>query len=251
MGTVRIVNMIPNALSGETNPGQRAEHRGQSRSARPISSGRRSRPPRWAAAFAPIYVSTDGGSTWALRNVVPGNGTFGTKDITVAFAPTGGMLYAGTLNGSNAGRLMQILRTTNFTSTTPMTVMMQRTGPDQPWVITGPASGAGDRLYVGNNNLGTFRTAFVDVCLNASASSPGFMGQLIERRQTGDRTDRRCGLRSMPTARSTPPSSAGPRSAAPTSTSTSSSCATISLPGTSTSSSIWSTLRTMSRASAS
>ena len=184
MGTVRIVNMIPNALSGETN--QDSEPNIAVNPARPTDIvGTAFTPAPLGAAFAPIYVSTDGGSTWALRNVVPGNGTFGTKDISVAFAPTGGVLYAATLNGSNAGRLMQILRTTNFTSTTPMTVMMQRTGPDQPWAITGPASGAGDRLYVGNNSLGTFRTAFVDICLNASASSPSFMGQLIERRQTG------------------------------------------------------------------
>ena len=66
-------------------------------------------PAPMGGAFAPIYVSTDGGATWSLRTVVPGNGASGTGDISVAFATTGGRLYAGIL-GSATGRL-QILRT--------------------------------------------------------------------------------------------------------------------------------------------
>ncbi len=81
--------MIPNSLSGESQPGQRAEHRGQPRRTRPTWSGRRSRPRPMGGSFAPIYVSTDGGNTWSLRTVVPGNGSFGTGDITVGFADDG------------------------------------------------------------------------------------------------------------------------------------------------------------------
>jgi hypothetical protein len=40
-------------------------------------------------AFAPIYVSSDGGAT-GVEPDRPGNGFVGTSDITVAFADTGG-----------------------------------------------------------------------------------------------------------------------------------------------------------------
>src|SRR6476661_8373231 len=153
MGTVHIVNMIPASLSGETNqdsepnlavnPEHPADMVATAFTAAPMGG-----------AFAPIYVSTDGGNTWSLRTVVPGNGSVGTGDITVGFATTGGMLYAGTLNGST-GRL-QIMRTSAFASTTPMTVLVDRASEDQPWVVAGSVVVGGssrDRVYVGNNDF--------------------------------------------------------------------------------------------------
>src|SRR5437667_7459734 len=152
MGTVHVVNMIPASLSGETN--QDSEPNLAVNPERPtdiVATAFTAAP--MGGAFAPIYVSTNGGNTWELRTVVPGNGPVGTGDISVGFATTGGVLYAGILNGQN-GR-MQILRTANFNSTTAMTVLVDRASEDQPWVIAGSVVVSGvsrDRVYVGNED---------------------------------------------------------------------------------------------------
>ena len=131
---IHVVNMIPFSLSGESsqdsepnlavNPAKPTDMVGTAFTRAPMGG-----------SFAPIYVSTDGGNTWSLRTVVPGNGSFGTADITVGFATTSGVLYAGTLNGTTLH--LQILRTASFTSTTPMTVLVDRANEDQPWVVAG------------------------------------------------------------------------------------------------------------------
>jgi hypothetical protein len=189
MVTVRVVNMIPRSLSGEhsqdsepniaVNPEKPSEIVATAFTASPVGG-----------SFAPIYVSTDGGTTWSLRNVVPGNGSFGTGDITVGFSTTGGVLYAGTLNGST-GRL-NILRTSSFTSTTPMTVLVDRDNEDQPWVVVGTVVVGGasrDRVLIGNNdfNQPSGQTATVDVSQNArsGAAPAGFSPRRVERRPTG------------------------------------------------------------------
>ena len=185
---ISVVNMIPASLSGEhsqdsepniaVNPANPREIVATAFTAAPMGG-----------TFAPIYVSTNGGQTWSLRNVVPGNGAFGTGDITVGFATTGGMLYAGTLNGTT-GRL-QIMRTSSLTSTTPMTVLVDRAREDQPWVVAGSVVVSGssrDRVFVGNNdfNQAAGRTATVDLSTDAAtAPAPaGFAPHQIERRAT-------------------------------------------------------------------
>src|SRR6476646_6211331 len=96
---IHIVNMIPFSLSGESS--QDSEPNLAVNPAKPTDMvGTAFTPAPMGGAFAPIYISTDGGNTWSLRTVVPGNGSFGTGDITVGFATTSGVLYAGTLNGS-------------------------------------------------------------------------------------------------------------------------------------------------------
>lgn len=172
MGTITVVNMIPNSLSGESsqdsepniavNPANVNDMVGTAFTPAPLGG-----------SFAPIYVSTDGGHTWALRTVVPGNGSFGTDDITVAFATTGGMLYAGTLNGSNVH--LNILRTSSFNSTTPLTVLVDRANEDQPWVVAGSVvvgSQSVDRVFVGNNdfNQPSGGTATIDVSQDAATA---------------------------------------------------------------------------------
>src|SRR5262249_52247785 len=130
MGTVHVVNMIPASLSGETN--QDSEPNLAVNPAKPTDMVATAfTPAPMGGSFAPIYISTDGGNPWALRIVVPGNGFAGTGDITVGFATTGGVLYAGILSGSTGH--LQILRTSNFTSTTTMTLLVDRASEDQPW----------------------------------------------------------------------------------------------------------------------
>jgi hypothetical protein len=185
---IHIVNMTPNSLSGDSgqnsepnlavNPENPMDMVGTAFTAAPLGG-----------SFAPIYVSTDGGSSWSLRTVVPGNGSFGTDDISVGFATTGGMLYAGTLNGQTVH--MQLLRASSFTSTSPMTVLVDRDNEDQPWVVAGSVVVGGsskDRVFVGNNDFNepSGGTATVDISPDAAATAPpaGFSPIQLEKRTT-------------------------------------------------------------------
>src|ERR1044072_5989364 len=108
---IRVVNMIPPSLSGET--GQDSEPNLAVNPERVTDMGATAfTPARLGGSSAPISVSRAGGTTWSLRTVLPENGRFGTSDITVGFATTGGMLYAGILGGTSTR--LKILRTSSF-----------------------------------------------------------------------------------------------------------------------------------------
>jgi hypothetical protein len=181
--TLTIVNMIPNSLSGEARQDSEPFLAVNPQNTNAIV-GTAFTPAPMGGSFAPIYVSTNGGTTWSLNPIVPGNGFAGTSDITVAFADTGGHLYAGTLNGSTIH--LNLLRTANFTAAMPMTVLVDRANEDQPWTIAASVLVRGvsrDRVYVGNNNFGTLpKTATVDLSLNAAtaAAPAGFAPHRIE-----------------------------------------------------------------------
>jgi hypothetical protein len=155
MSFVRVVNMIPFNQSGETN--QDSEPNLAVNPQRPTDMVGTALTPAPAlpgggvSPFAPIYVSTDGGENWSLRNVIPGGQS--TSDVTVAFATTGGMLYAAIL--SQATTNMFILRTPTFSANTPMTAVFSRPLEDQPWVVAESVVVNGrsvDRVYVGNRD---------------------------------------------------------------------------------------------------
>lgn len=179
MGFVRVVNMIPFNQSGETNqdsepnlavnPQRPTDMVGTAFTPAPLLPGGGLSP------FAPIYVSTDGGENWTLRNVIPGGQS--TSDITVGFAGTGGVLYAAILPQGTTQ--MQILRTPTFASNTPMTVLVNRTLEDQPWVVAGSVVVNGrsvDRVYVGSKDAQARpfvgAVAAVDVSLDAASAAP-------------------------------------------------------------------------------
>ncbi|MBZ5701093.1 MAG: hypothetical protein LAN84_04540 [Acidobacteriia bacterium] len=144
-------------------------------------------------ANAPIYISTDGGATWALNSIVPGNNAVsGTGDITLRFGSTSGVLYAAILRGDLAFQL-NILRTANFTAATTMDPLVNRATDDQPYVqalsvLTGGVSA--DHVYVGNNNISlrlpVGNTASVDLSQDAAtAPAPaGFTTTSVEPRVT-------------------------------------------------------------------
>jgi hypothetical protein len=184
---IEVVNMIPASLSGEAS--QDSEPNIAVNPANPTDIVGTAFTRAAGGTLAPIYVSTDGGLTWALRNVVPGNGSVGTGDITVGFATTGGMLYAGTLHGTTGH--LQILRTSGFTSTTALTVLVDRANEDQPWVVAGSVVVNGtsrDRVFVGSNdfNQAGGLTATVDLSADAAtaAAPAGFAPLALERRAT-------------------------------------------------------------------
>lgn len=177
-----VVNMIPNNRSGEANqdsePNLTVDPSNPSRIA-----GSAFTPNLAANPNAPIYVSTDGGLTWALASIVPSQNTLtGTGDITLRFAASG-TLYAGILRRPSPQLRLNILRSLNFVGGATMTVLVDRTPPagrpDQPWVqaLTGlGGSGAGrDHVYVGSNDrpgTGTGFTATIDRSLDGVGATP-------------------------------------------------------------------------------
>jgi hypothetical protein len=192
----RLVNIIPLSLSGEAH--QDSE---PNLAVNPANTNQMVAtaltPDLLQGPNAPIFVSTDGGQTWATRMVVPGNALpAGTADISAGFAAESGVLYVGILKPDlpTDQKRMQILRTASFLSTATMLVLEDRLGPDQPWVVAdGSLAQPGqpvDRVYVGNNDLGALpTTATVDFSLDAALAAPpaGFAPHRIETDATADR----------------------------------------------------------------
>ena len=191
--TVLVVNMIPKSLSGEehqdseptiaVNPSDPSQIAGSAFTPDPGGGPR-----------APIYVSTDGGRTWRLNSIVPGNDPgSGTNDITLHFGGTSNVLYAGILRPTSSDDTrLNVLRATDYTAPAPMTVLLDRSsgGIDQPYVrattvASGPDKGK-DRVYVGDNysTLASGRTATIDQSLDAAARRPVFKSVRIESRAT-------------------------------------------------------------------
>lgn len=188
-----IVNMIPNASSGETNQDSEPNLAIDPADPRRIA-GSAFTPDPLGGTNAPIFVSVDGGATWALNTIVPSTPGGATGDITLGFGHDR-RLYGGILRRPGSLRL-NILRTADMTAPTLMTVLVDRTGEgvDQPYVeaarvLRGPATG-NDRVYVGNNdfNAASGRTATVDVSLDGAAAAPpspaNFVARRIEPRAT-------------------------------------------------------------------
>jgi hypothetical protein len=186
---VKVVNMIPNSRSGETqqdsepnlavNPANTQQVAGTAFTPDPLSGPN-----------APIYVSTNGGLTWVLNSILPGNSTFsGTGDVTLRFGGTSNNLYAGDLRGG-AGLRLNINRTANFTAPGLMTVLVDRNSVDQPYIQATTVPGGPDRVYVGNNDFGAAggRTATIDVSLDGLMAAPpppaNFVARRIETRAT-------------------------------------------------------------------
>src|SRR5262245_5333277 len=142
-----------------------------------------------AGVNAPIYISTDGGQSWVLNSIVPGNDSVartGTHDITLRFGSTSNVLYAAIQRGDDTN-VLAILRTNDFTSAIPMTQLVRREGVDQPYVEAISAAGT-DRVYVGYSDLtapGGMRSTVERSLDAATAPVPaGFTSQRIEARNT-------------------------------------------------------------------
>lgn len=186
---IRVIDIVPNSQSNETEidsePNVAVDPSNPLRVAASAFT-----PDPMSGPNAPIYVSTDGGTTWTLSSIVPGNDpTFGTGDITLRFGGTSGVLYTGILIGTDFLHL-NILRAADFTLATPMTLLVDRFSEDQPYVqATTVLSGSGagsDRVYIGNNNLANSQSATIDLSLDAAtAPTPaGFSPFVIETRTT-------------------------------------------------------------------
>jgi hypothetical protein len=189
--TVRVVNMIPNALSNETNQDSEPHLTVNPNDPLEFVGSAFTPNPTGATATAPIYFTQDGGTTWLLNNIVPsGNGM--TGDITVGLSKNN-VLYAGILRGGSFLQ-MRTLRSNNYTALpgVAMTNLVSRSQDDQPYVeVITPLGGAGrnnDHVYVGHNEIGApgGQTASIEQSLNAAtAPAPAnFTTQRLEVRTT-------------------------------------------------------------------
>ncbi|GAA1971168.1 hypothetical protein [Microbacterium deminutum] len=183
---ISVVNVVPQSLSGETNQDSEPSITVNPANPNEIVISAFTPNPFSATGNAPVFVSTDGGTTWSLNTVILSQSS--TRDITASFGG-GGRLYSGILRNPGSFRL-NIAR---GTSSALATAIVDRTNVDQPFtkvgiVPSGPGAG-NDRAYVGINDLAlastTGRTATVEVSLDAGAAAPAFASQRIERRGTG------------------------------------------------------------------
>lgn len=176
---VRVVDLIPASLSGET--WQDAEPFLALYASNPklmAASAFTRNPGGPTSTTAPIFVSDDGGDSWTLRNTLPSQGM--TADITHAVGGSPPLLYAGIMKVPDFP--LNELKANDFFSPATMTLQASRADIDQPFVRTA-AVGSADRVYVGLNdfNAPDGRTATVDVSLNGGAT---YKSHRLETRNT-------------------------------------------------------------------
>lgn len=201
---VRLVNMVPNSRSGETN--QDAE---PTITVDPLNFKRMAGSAfTWdnltggpmVTATAPIFLTTDQGANWTMALIVPSKvgAGFPTGDINVTFggslsgapAHTTSWLYAGTLSSATAGRPMTVLRAQDPFAAAIMTTLDTQTGNvDQPHAVALTAMTGGDKIYVGfNQGYGCIaplgRSSTIDLSQNGEITAPTLTTTVIEARDT-------------------------------------------------------------------
>jgi len=184
-----LVNMIPRSLSGEINQDSEPHLTVNPANTNQII-GTAFSPNPGGGAFAPIYMSLDGGNTWALNPIVPSTpgSALGTGDITTSFNSNATRLYGGILRAGSGN--LEFLRTNTPFGPAPMTVLQSRPNGDQPYThartIPSGAGAGRDVVYIGDNdfNAPAGRTQTVDQSLNAGVAAPVFTAVRVEKRTT-------------------------------------------------------------------
>src|SRR6266478_1422015 len=180
---VKVVDLIPASLSGETNQDSEPFLAVQVANPQVMVASAFTPNPISSTGNAPVYVSEDAGNTWVLSAITPVQRM--TCDITHAMS-TGenhprGDLHAGTL-ACAASITLDESESEDVSSSAVMNVQSTRTNVDQPFVRALPFSHI-DHIYVGLNDLGqpSGRTATVDVSLDGGATYKSYS---IESRKT-------------------------------------------------------------------
>ncbi len=186
MPTFQVVNIIPRSLSGETH--QDSEPNLAVNPLNPLQMVASAFTPNPAGSGdAPIYVSSDGGSTWLLQAIVPSDQM--TADITIRFGGNGN-LYAGILrtpftqfdSQNNPIPTLNILRTGNVLSGAEMTVLVSRTGAgvDQPYIQAASVGGS-DVVFCGNNDFNNDpQSANIDFSVDGANAVPPFKTAVVD-----------------------------------------------------------------------
>ena len=171
MRTIRIVNVIPNDHSNETNDDAEPSVTVNPNNVDEIVVTAFT-PTEGGDTDGPLFLSTDGGENWVLSFDIPGGET---HDQSPFWGGTSDQLFMGTLRGDTGD--LNVLRTDD-PSVGTADLIEQRSPVDQPWVEATAVHGGSDdgqvRLYVGYNRNVIAKSATVDVCLDARASSPSF-----------------------------------------------------------------------------
>jgi len=174
---ITVVNMIPSSLSGETNQDSEPNLAVNPANLQEIAGTSFTPSPGGSPTRSPIFFSSDGGTTWSVRDIILGTPV---RDQTLRFSSTSGTLYAGVLwgTGSNIAFInFDILRTQDFSGLNVMTRLARRQNDDQPFVQaatvpTGVNAGK-DRVYVGSNNHAPSNIpSTMDSSLDAGAAIP-------------------------------------------------------------------------------
>ena len=195
---VTLVNIIPAGASGESfqdsEPTLAVHPTDTQKIAASVMSNDRS-----GGILAPIYVSTNGGSTWAQNFVIPvaANATYSFVDPSLTFSRTN-VLYAAMLRSSALGpnvRPLSIMRKTSYSASSPRFSEIagaSRQGVDQPHAqsLAVPVSTTlRDLVFVGSDDyliddLELGRTATVD---QYDFTVDKMRRRRIEQRETSDR----------------------------------------------------------------
>jgi hypothetical protein len=181
--SIKIVDLIPASLSGESNQDSEPFLAIQKDNPQVMVASAFTPNPFSLTGNAPLYVSQDGGASWALNAITPVERM--TCDITHAMA-TGeshprGDLHAGTLDCSS-GVTLDESESNDVVSSATMNVQSTRGNVDQPFVRALGVS-SGDRIYIGVNdfNRTNGQTATIDVSVDGGAT---YKSVPIETRKT-------------------------------------------------------------------
>jgi hypothetical protein len=169
---IKVVDLIPASLSGETNQDSEPFLAVQTVNPQIMVASAFTPNPFSANGNAPVYISEDGGNTWVLSAITPVQRM--TCDITHAM-PTGenhprGDLHAGTL-ACAASITLDESESNDVSASAVMSVQSTRTNVDQPFVRALGISNS-DHIYVGLNdfNQPSGHTATVDVSVDGGAT---------------------------------------------------------------------------------
>jgi hypothetical protein len=185
---IRVINVIPNSLSDEIGQDSEPNLAVNPQNTSRIVGTAFTDNPTGATDAAPIFLSTDGGTTWSVSNIVPSaNGM--TGDISVAFGQRGGRLYTGILHGGSSFQ-MRLLRSPDPFAGAMMEELLKREDIDQPWAEAKTVSLKKldvDRVFFGNNDFNASpQTASVETSLDAGTAPPpaGLVTTRLEGRTT-------------------------------------------------------------------
>ncbi len=180
---IKVVDLIPASLSGETNQDSEPFLAVQAVNPQIMVASAFTPNPFSASGNAPVYISEDGGVTWVLSAITPVQRM--TCDITHAM-PTGenhprGDLHAGTLACASSITLDES-ESNDVSASAVMNVQSTRTNVDQPFVRALGISNS-DHIYVGLNDFNQPKghTATVDVSVDGGAT---YKSVAIEVRKT-------------------------------------------------------------------
>jgi len=169
---VRLVNMIPQSQSNETNDDSEANVAVDPANPRNLGGTAFT-----ATPTAIIFLSSDGGETWTEAAIVPAF----TSDYNAKFSRNA--LYCGDLVGAP----LAVFSTPNPFSGALMVQIDSEPNIDQPWmavetVAKGPDAGK-DRVFAAYTNWnGVISVATIDISQNGTASVPVFNSITLENR---------------------------------------------------------------------